>query len=172
MRKFHKTRRAVAVATATLALAVSGAVAASPASATTTGGGCRGGGNNDDAEHPTGSWAKEPAGVLLLPCVNDDGNGYIRPAIYFNGGSQSIFPCFQLIKVGYGQVHDFGCEPGEWVPASSGYNPNTGDYQEWGNGVIVAPGPGEFVVQEGFWSTINGVYGYYGNAQSWPIWIS
>ncbi|SEL85759.1 hypothetical protein [Streptacidiphilus jiangxiensis] len=171
MLKLRNTRR-VATTVAAAILAVTGAVVtASPASADTTGGGCRGGGNNDNAEWPTGAWAQEPAGVYLLPCLNDDGSGYVRPAWYFNGGSQGIFPCAQLIKVGVGQVHDFGCEPGEWVAASSGYNSNFG-YQEWGNGTIFRPGTGEYVLQEGFWSTINGQYGYYGNAQSWPIWIS
>jgi hypothetical protein len=37
--------------------------------------------------------------------------------------------------------------------------------------VIWRPGSGEYVLQEGFWATINAVYGYYGGAQSWPLVI-
>jgi uncharacterized membrane protein len=168
MVKLGRTKRAIAIIAASITLAATCAIASAPiASAAQLDGGCRGGGNNDNNEWPTGSWASEPGGVVLLPCLDDDGSGYVRPFWYFNGGNLGIFPCAQLIKIGTGQVKDFGCEPG-WVAASSGYNPNSG-YQAWGNGVIYRPGSGEFVLQEGFWATINGVYSYYGAAQSWPI---
>ena len=174
MFKFGKTRRAIAMTAAALALAGGATVTiASPASADTTDGGCRGAADSDPNNHNNpGVWAQEPGGVLLMPCSSGDHtnpNGGIYASLYFDGPANlSVYPCAQLIKIGTGQVADFTCI-GDWLPANS--DETYGGWQPYPMGFYEAT-PGEYVVQAGYWATINGVYGYYGGAQSWPVWVS
>jgi hypothetical protein len=177
MFRLGKTKRAAALGAATLALAVGATITvASPASADTTGGGCRGAVDSDpNNSHNPGVWATgEPGGVSLMPCSSgDNGNpvGGIYASLYFDGPANlDIYPCAQLIKVGTGQVADFGCI-GDWLPANSDEVPG-GGWQNYPMGFYQAKTSGEYVVQAGYWATINGVYGYYGGAQSWPVWVN
>ncbi|MEV6671726.1 hypothetical protein [Streptomyces sp. NPDC051162] len=80
-----------------------------------------------------------------------------------NPNAIGIFPCAQLLQVnGDGsttQVGDYGCL-GSWTSGAP-------DLVKGPIGVH----QGTYVVQAGFWATINGHYGYYGAAQSQRITV-
>lgn len=134
-------------------LAVAGAAVlcvlgvAPTASAAYGGGGCR------------GTAAPVAAGVSLQPCdypgptPEINGNVYVTDTTGLN-----IDVCAQLLQVNADgsttQVHDFGCNG--WA--------NTYNQTFYTGSVRVTPGV-EYVLQTGFWATINGHYGYQGDIQ-------
>ncbi|MCC5474580.1 hypothetical protein [Streptomyces barringtoniae] len=148
------------------ALALGGVVAGtSNVSAATSNWGCR--------SERTGSFADAGHGIHLDSCIEDqwgnNGSGfYARIAVTLDPGSGSahpaVFPCAQLWKSdgfgGWSYVHDYGCM-GTW------YGPGTND-AIWisDGGQNYNPGSGAYVVRVGFWATINGHYGYYGDVES------
>ncbi|MFD7608661.1 hypothetical protein ACFXMT_29495 [Streptomyces mirabilis] len=164
VKKISRIARAAMVGT----LALGGIVAGtSNASAATSNWGCR-------SEHTQdGSFAYEGYGIHLDSCIEDqlgnNGRGfYARIAVTLDPGSgpdhPAVFPCAQLWKSdgrgGWSYVHDYHCMgwygPGTndaiWISDDGqNYNPDTG---------------GAYVVRVGFWATINGKYGYYGDVES------
>lgn len=133
------------------------------ASAQVSGGGCR-------------DTVMEPGHVEMNSCAfaadNDWYSTRIYPAVmtithlWYPGDPDQVDPCAQLLRVnGDGsltQVHDFVCAG--WVgPGQGGATQNNWDATDraWS-----APAGGTYVVQSGFWATVNGHYGYYGNVQS------
>ena len=141
-------------ATAVMAGAVlaGGLVAATDASAATSGGGCRSG------------WVGEAGGVSLLPCGYGDGvNGVYGVINISDPSGLAVDDCAQLLRVNSNgsttQVADYGCLG--WTTGNDTFN--TGDR---------AVPSGTYVVQTGFWATVNGNYGYYGGVQSPRIYVS
>ncbi|WP_369386461.1 hypothetical protein AB5J72_01815 [Streptomyces sp. CG1] len=154
------------------ALALGGvAVGTGSASADVQNFGCR-----SDHTKPSGQLADVGYGVHLDSCAEDlwggSGNGiYARVAVQVDPGGLGVYPCAQLWKLdGFGgmtEVHNNGCM-GNWYGG-----PNGTSYTEWDtagqNGMpydYVQPGGGAYVVRVGFWATINGHYGYYGDVES------
>lgn len=154
--RFKKT---AAILAATSAAVVGlGIATAGTASAATSNWGCR--------ADQTGSYASVGGGVYLDSCIEDQdgGNGsgfYGLIRLQENAGSLNVDPCAQLYKSdgsgNWNQVYDFGC-----MGWNSGQNWNfVGN-----NGQNVNYGGGAYMVKVGFWATINGNYGYYGDIES------
>nr|BFD80690.1 hypothetical protein StreXyl84_00910 [Streptomyces sp. Xyl84] len=135
------------------------------ASAEVWGGGCR-------------AYVMEPGDVEMDSCAYaaDTSNSWnstrIYPAVstiehqWNPGDPDQVDPCAQLMRVNpdgsLTQIHDFVC--GGWVgPGQGGPSQNewSGTDRAWS-----APAGGTYVVQSGYWATVNGHYGYYGNVQS------
>ncbi|MER6298934.1 hypothetical protein ABT247_05080 [Kitasatospora sp. NPDC001539] len=164
--KIQRTRsKAVAVISATVLMFLSTALAAQPASAdvATVGiKGCR----SYDGGH-TCAWAPEAGSVSLLPSVGGYGYNDLVGTVQANGPSNlNILVCQQLLGVNPStgatwQVADGGCDT--WAPASF-ENGSEAFFHDYG-----PQNYGTYVVQEGFWATIDGHYGYYGGAQSGRI---
>lgn len=166
----RKTRRAIAIGAAALTLAVSGAVAvAAPASATETQGGCRG--LNPGLDPDAASWFPVAGGVAILPCSQQGGSNVVLGTLYFVGpAGLDIDPCEQLINVKTGAwAWNYQCAG--WHDASDG-QASDGSYVGYNMGDSPSLATGEYVVREGFWATINGVYAYYGDVESTPIWVN
>ncbi|MBC3840394.1 hypothetical protein GXW82_09690 [Streptacidiphilus sp. 4-A2] len=129
-----------------------GMVAATSASAATGGGGCRNG------------WVGEAGGVDLLPCGYGDGGSGVYGVIHVSDPSGlAVDECAQLLRVNSNgsttQVADYGCSG--WVSGS--FTWQTPD---------IGASSGTYVVQTGFWATVNGNYAYYGGAQSPRVSVS
>ena len=110
--------------------------------------------------------ANEPIGVQIKPCLVVSGttlSGWIGGGVA-PGGTEA-FPCAQLWYEPFGttswtKVFDFGCE-GRWIEPGMGYNAYCN------NGSYVAS-PGNYIMHAGYWATLDGKYGYYGDVQSLP----
>ena len=150
MLKLGKSKRAIALSAATLALAGGATIStATDAQANWGGGGCR-----------TTGWAGTTPGVTLLPCSGGGwGNAIAGDAYFQNPNLLNIDVCEQLLRVNSdgstSWAHDYGCFG--WT-TSQGLSYSTGFY---------APGTGTYVVQIGYWYDGS----YYGNAQSARISI-
>lgn len=117
------------------------------ASADPTGGGCR----------PSGY--PVAAGVSLRPCDYGAIDNTIYGNVYVTDPTGlNIDVCAQLLQVNVDgsttQVGDFGCAG--WT--------NTHLQTFYTKSISVTPGV-EYVLQTGFWATINGHYGYQGDVQ-------
>ena len=158
-----KLKMSASIGATVLAL-LGGAIAAQTASADVSTGGCRSldGGNSC-------AWAPEAGGVSLLPSVGGYGYSDIVGRAASNGPSNlTIAVCQQLMGVNTTtgatwRVADGGCDTP--VPANFENGSET-FFHDYG------PQPfGTYVIQEGFWATINGHYAYYGGAQSARILV-
>ncbi|MBY8881694.1 hypothetical protein [Actinacidiphila acidipaludis] len=146
--------------------AISG-VGATNASASTRGGGCR---------SSNAGWANEPGGLQLNPCLYGDGYESVYGLLEAeNPNRVNADYCAQLLRVdAHGSTsleQDYGCSG--WTTSDGISESAPGDelsnWQHKGN--TDGAGPGIFVLQIGFWATINGNYAYYGNAQSPRVYI-
>ncbi len=120
-------------------------------------------------------WADVAGGVYLSPCTNAsvDGNtGWDdigASSWVYNPNHLDIDVCFQALLVNANgsttQKYDYGCEGWTSTTTSNGtyMTPTLG----W-----VDPPAGTYVIASGFWATINGVYGYYGDVQSPQIYTN
>lgn len=99
------------------------------------------------------------AGVALRPCTYGSIDNKISGTIYVtNPNNVNVYVCAQLLQVNPDnstkQVGNFGCVR-DWSSATNQtfYTPG------------ISVGAGTYVVQTGFWATINGHYGYQGFVQ-------
>jgi hypothetical protein len=111
-----------------------------------------------------GSGLSEPGEVFLKPCVRTDGGLAVAASTSVqNPGEVLVDNCAQVYRVnsdgGTTRVHDFGC---------AGWR---SDAQFRWDTSWTFPGHGTFVIEAGFWATIDGSYGYNGGARSGRITI-
>ncbi|MBX7548064.1 hypothetical protein [Streptomyces sp. NPDC004232] len=142
MRRILGTR-AAALTLASAAL-LGGLVAAPDASATDWGG-CR-------------AWEPVAAGVTLSPCAYPTIDGRLNGWTYVSDpAGLNIDVCAQVLRVNPDgsttEVADLHC---------AGWNKQPWAFQPG----YLSIAPGKYVVQAGFWATINGHYGYQGFVQS------
>ncbi len=109
----------------------------------------------------------EPVGVHLDSCVGTDGYGlYAHIDVSVDSGGTPAYPCAQLWRVnGDGTesfVHDYQCM-GYW------YYPGQGG--SWSSGSYLPPSGSTYVVRVGYWATLNGHYGYYGDVESPTVYV-
>jgi len=142
-------------------------IGATSASASSWGGGCR----SDSA-----GWAKEPGGLTLNPCLYVNSSSFIYGTLEARNPSRvNADYCAQLLRVlGDGSTKvetDFGCAG--WTNSDGVIYSAPGDsFNLWApRGTLDHPGPGVYVLQIGYWATINNNYAYYGNAQSPRIYV-
>ncbi|MFC9930943.1 hypothetical protein [Streptomyces sp. NPDC127190] len=150
-------RARVATAAAfTGALLAAGVVTGQAAQANVSSGSCR-----------LSGYASEPGGILLKPCsigLVFEGSDQIGGEIYVqNPNHMPIDVCAQVERVNANgttsQAYNLECVGWSSSATQDVYAPNW-----WGD-----PSQGTYVVQAGYWATINGVYAYYGGAQSGRI---
>jgi hypothetical protein len=159
-------RGGLALAASMLLAGTIGGVGATSASARDWGGGCR----SDNA-----GWAEEPGKFSLDPRL------YVNSSSFIYGTLEAENPdrvnadyCAQLLRVlGDGSTKvefDLGCAG--WTNSDGVIHSARGDsFNLWASrGTAAYPGPGEYV-QIGYWATINGKYGKYGNAQSPRVYV-
>lgn len=113
-----------------------------------------------------GDYASEPGGVHIHPCLVIDGTNvraWIDTSV--DAGGASAYPCAQLWtrNLGGGSpwvfMWDLGCE-GKWIDPGNGYG-------TWGDrGALNLVNGGDYVLRTGYWATLNGQYGYYGDVES------
>lgn len=112
--------------------------------------------------------ASEPGGVQVTACMgisNDSVSAVMRVSVDLGG--VSAYPCAQLWQANWDGtesfVYDFGCL-GVWV-GPRGYAGGSGSRGDLALSALPTS-PGEYVVRVGYWATINGQYGYYGDVES------
>jgi hypothetical protein len=154
-------RVGVALAGSMLVTGAMAGVGATSASANDYGGGCR---------SDTAGWAKEPGGLTLNSCL------YVNSASLMFGSLEAENPnrvnvdyCGQILRVlaqGTEVEMNLGCTG--WTN-SDGVNyqaPSDSFDLAYHHGTEVSFGPGVYVLQVGYWATIDNNYAYFGNAQS------
>ncbi|MFF8431026.1 hypothetical protein ACF07Y_39015 [Streptomyces sp. NPDC016566] len=160
-------RRGVTLAASMLLAGAIVGPGATSASASTRGGGCR----STDA-----GWAHVPGGFLLNPCLYGDGYESVWGALQAeNPNRVNADYCAQLLRVdaqGSTTVErDYGCSgwTNTYLTIENAPGEELSNWHYKGN--TDGAGPGIYVLQIGFWATINGNYAYYGNAQSPRVYI-
>ncbi|MGQ4432631.1 hypothetical protein [Streptomyces sp. SAS_260] len=144
------------------------AAGAPPASAADYGGGCR---------SANAGWASAPGGVLLNPCLYVDQHSFVTGQLQAeNLNGLNVDYCAQLLRVlGDGSTkweENFGCQSKWNSTRVVSYTAPGTTFNLWADkGNSTFPGPGVYVLQVGYWATVNGNYAYYGNAQSPRIYV-
>jgi hypothetical protein len=111
--------------------------------------------------------ATEPVGVHLDSCIGGNASGlYAQISVSVDPGGTAAYPCAQLWRVnGDGTesfVHDYQC-PGHW------YYPGQGTV--WTSAAYLPPSGSTYVVRVGYWATLDGQYGYYGDVESPTVYV-